>query len=143
MSLSAYTRYVRSLVEHGERRIVEINWLFESVDRSLKSAQANLNEGKKSRGYVSLRHAKNLTGFLRRSLGDIPDQKLRGHLEEFFGYVDKAIETSMTAPIYGELQEMQALLSELHEGWLHLVAPIRGTKVHVPKESRVANSSEI
>ena len=45
--------YVRSLVEHGERRIVEINWLFESVDRSLKSAQANLTEGKKSRGYVS------------------------------------------------------------------------------------------
>ena len=38
---------------------------------------------------------------------------------------------------------MQALLSELHEGWLHLVAPIRGTKVHGPEESRVANSSEI
>ena len=63
MAVSAYTRYVRSLVEHGERRIVEINWLFESVDRSLKSAQANLTEGKKSRGYVSLRHAKTSQAF--------------------------------------------------------------------------------
>ncbi len=142
MAVSAYARYVRSLVEHGERRIVEINWLFESVDRSLKSAQSNFKDGKKSRGYVSLRHAKNLTGFLRRSLGDIPDQKLRRHLEEFFGYVDKAIETSMTAPISGELREMQALLSELHEGWLHLVAPIRGSKLLEPHEVRVANLSD-
>ena len=142
MDISPYTKYVRSMVEHGERRITEINWLFESVDRSLKSAQANLKEGKKSRGYVSLRHAKNLTGFLHRSLGDIPDQKLRGHLAEFFKYVDKAIETSMTAPISEEIQEMQALLCELHEGWLHLVAPIRGTKLPQPGEVRVANSSD-
>ena len=139
---SAYARYVRSLVEHGERRITEINWLFEAVNRSLKLAQSNFIDGKKSRGYVSLRHAKNLTGFLRRSLGDIPDYKLRGHLEEFFGYIDDAIDTSMRAAISGELQEMQRLLSELHEGWLHLVTPIRGMKLSDPDEVRVASSSE-
>ena len=57
--------------------------------------------------------------------------------------MDKAIETSMTAPISEEIQEMQALLSELHEGWLHLVAPIRGAKANQSKEPLVANSSEI
>ncbi len=139
MTASAYTRYVRSLVEHGERRITEINWLFESVDRSLTFARSNFMNGKKSRGYISLRHAKNLTGFLNRSLGNIPDPKLKAHLEEFFGYVDQAIETSMRVPITEELKEMQTLLSELHGGWLHLVAPIRGHQKQSPESQRQAS----
>ena len=126
MVATAYTKYVRSMVEHGHRKITEINWLFESVERSLKQARTNFLTGKKSRAYISLRHAKNLTGFLQRSMGDIPDQKLKKHLDEFFGYVDQAIETSMRVEIADELEEMRILLSQLHEGWLHLVAPIRG-----------------
>ena len=76
------------MVEHGERRITEINWLFESVEKSLARAETNFIAEKKSRAYISLRHAKNLTGFLQKSLGDIPDQKLTKHLDEFFSYVD-------------------------------------------------------
>lgn len=142
MTASAYTKYVRSLVEHGERRITEINWLFESVDRSLLFASSNFLEGKKARGYTSLKHAKNLTGFLRRSLGNIPDAKLRSHLEEFFGYVDQAIDTSMRMPITGELKEMRALLSELHDGWLHLVAPIRGSRMGPREHQKTAFSKK-
>ena len=142
MTASAYTRYVRSLIEHGERRITEINWLFESVDRSLSFANSNFLEGKKARGYISLKHAKNLTGFLRRSLGNIPDAKLRAHLEEFFVYVDQAIDTSMRMPITEELQEMRALLSELHVGWLHLVAPIRGLQMRPEGRQKTAFSKK-
>ena len=138
---SAYAKYVRSMVEHGERKITEINWLFESVDRSLKHAQMNVLEGKLSRAYSSLRHAKNLTGFLRRALGNIPDIKLRKHLEEFFNYVDQALETSLRAEINGELKEMQALLSQLHLGWLHLVSPLRGVAFPEPAENKTALES--
>ena len=95
MDISPYTKYVRSMVEHGERRITEINWLFESVEKSLARAETNFIAEKKSRAYISLRHAKNLTGFLQKSLGDIPDQKLTKHLDEFFSYVDTCIETSL------------------------------------------------
>ena len=126
MDMSPYTKYVKLMVEHGERRIIEINWLFESVDRSLARAEANFIAEKKSRAYISLRHAKNLTGFLQKSLGDIPDQKLTKHLEEFFSYVDTSIETSLRLPIHEDLSEMRDLLKELHGGWLHLVSPIRG-----------------
>ena len=127
MDISPYTKYVRSMVEHGERRITEINWLFESVERSLARAEINFIAEKKARAYVSLRHAKNLTGFLQKSLGDIPDQKLRRHLDEFFSYVDNCIETSLRLPIHEDLSEMRGLLKELHGGWLHLVSPIRGS----------------
>lgn len=126
MDISPYTKYVRSMVEHGERRITEINWLFESVEKSLALAETNFIAEKKSRAYISLRHAKNLTGFLQKSLGDIPDQKLTKHLDEFFVYVDTCIETSLRLPIHEDLSEMRDLLKELHGGWLHLVSPIRG-----------------
>lgn len=129
MGMSQYTKYVKSMVEHGERRITEINWLFESVDRSLKMAEQNHREKKHSRAYISLRHAKNLTGFLQRSLGDLPDPKLVKHLREFFNYVDGCINTSLRLPIYNELADMRQMLKELHLGWLHLVSPIRGEKL--------------
>ena len=132
MDISPYTKYVRSMVEHGERRITEINWLFESVERSLARAETNFVADKKSRAYISLRHAKNLTGFLQISLGDIPDQKLTKHLGEFFSYVDNCIETSLRLPIHEDLSEMRGLLKDLHEGWLHLVSPIRGGKLEEP-----------
>ena len=48
MDISPYTKYVRSMVEHGERRITEINWLFESVEKSLARAETNFIAEKKS-----------------------------------------------------------------------------------------------
>ena len=110
MDISPYTKYVRSMVEHGERRITEINWLFESVEKSLARAETNFIAEKKSRAYISLRHAKNLTGFLQKSLGDIPDQKLTKHLDEFFFYVDTCIETSLRLPIHEDLSEMRGFV---------------------------------
>jgi len=139
MDVSPYTNYVRSMVEHGERRLTEINWLFEAVEKSLSSAERNFLAKKKSSAYISLRHAKNLTGFLKRSLGDIPDPKLTKHLEEFFAYVEHCIETSLRLPIYDDLAEMRSLLNELHAGWLHLVSPIRG----VSRAETSGNSSDV
>ena len=48
MDISPYTKYIRSMVDHGERRITEINWLFESVERSLERAEGNFIDEKKS-----------------------------------------------------------------------------------------------
>ena len=127
------------MVEHGHRKITEINWLFNSVDRSLGQAQSNFDNGKRSRAYISLRHAKNLAGFLQRSLGEIPDQKIKKHLHEFFTYINQALETSIRGEIADELAEMRVLLSELHEGWLHLVSPMRGIRLHDVDENRAAS----
>ena len=141
MDISPYTKYVRSMVEHGERRITEINWLFESVEKSLERAEKNFIAKKKSRAYISLRHAKNLTGFLQKSLGNIPDQKLTKHLDEFFSYVDTCIETSLRLPIHEDLSDMRGLLKELHGGWRHLVSPIRGRAIE--EQSIISSDANI
>lgn len=135
MDTSPYLTYVRSMVSHGERRITEINWLFESTSRSLRRARENFAAQKRSRAYISLRHAKNLAGFLSKSLGDIPDEKLQKHLNEFFDYVDACILASLRIPIDDQLDEMQELLNQLHQGWLHLVSPIRGEALPDHKEA--------
>ena len=139
MDITPYRKYVQAMLAHGERRITEINWLFESVERSLERAERNFLEEKKSRAYISLRHARNLAGFLERALGDLPDPKLTKHLGEFFAYVDECIETSLRFPVYHDLSEMRSLLKDLHKGWLYLVSPIRGCR----REHTVSRSGDV
>ena len=126
MDISPYTKYVRSMVEHGERRITEINWLFESVEKSLARAETNFIAEKKSQSIHFSASCKKFDRLSSKIFGDIPDQKLTKHLDEFFSYVDTCIETSLRLPIHEDLSEMRDLLKELHGGWLHLVSPLRG-----------------
>ena len=126
MAASHYSRYVQSMVAHGGQRMADINWLFKSVDASLRVAQKRINEDERKRAMVSLQHAKNLCSFLQKSLGDLPDPKLVKHLDEFFLYVDTAIDSSLRLPLDDDLTEMRTLVSHLHRGWSHLVSPIRG-----------------
>ena len=60
MAASHYSRYVQSMVAHGGQRMADINWLFTSVDASLRVAQKRLNEDERKRAMVSLQHAKKL-----------------------------------------------------------------------------------
>jgi flagellin-specific chaperone FliS len=132
MAVSHYTRYVQSMVAHGGQRMADINWLFASVDSSLRVAQKRLGANERKRALVSLQHAKNLCGFLQKSLGDLPDPKLVKHLSEFFHYVDDSIDSSLRLPLDNDLCEMRALISDLHHGWEHLVSPIRTAPVALP-----------
>ena len=125
MAASHYTRYVQSMVAHGGKRASDIEWLFTSIDGSLHFAQQRMIADERQRALVSLKHAKNLCGFLKKALGDLPDRKLVRHLEEFFLYVDTSIDSSLRLPLDNDLSEMRALIDELHHGWQHLISPIR------------------
>ena len=126
MKASHYTRYVQAMVAQGGQRMADIHWLFQSVDSSIRVAQKRLSAGERKRALVSLRHAKNLCGFLEKSLGDLPDPKLVRHLEAFFRYVDECIDSSLRLPLDEDLTEMRTLIADLHRGWEHLVSPLRG-----------------
>ena len=134
MAASHYSRYVQSMVAHGGQRMADINWLFKSVDASLRVAQKRINEDERKRAMVSLQHAKNLCSFLQKSLGDLPDPKLVRHLDEFFLYVDAVIDSSLRLPLDDDLSEMRSLVSDLHRGWNHLVSPIRGHAEGTPDQ---------
>tara|TARA_B100000900_G_scaffold283717_1_gene243051 strand:+ start:247 stop:666 length:420 start_codon:yes stop_codon:yes gene_type:complete len=125
MAVSPYTKYVQSMVAHGGKRASDIEWLFGSIDQSLHLAQKRLLADERKRALVSLQHAKNLCGFLKKSLGDLPDPKLVKHLDEFFLYVGDSIDSSLRLPIDNDLSEMRTLIDDLHYGWQHLISPIR------------------
>ena len=128
MAVSHYTRYVQSMVAHGGKRASDIEWLFTSIDDSLHFAQQRLFDDERKRALVSLQHAKNLCGFLQKALGDLSDKRLVKHLDEFFLYVDTSIDSSLRLPLNNDLSEMRALIKDLHQGWQHLVSPIRTAK---------------
>jgi flagellin-specific chaperone FliS len=134
MAVSHYTRYVQSMVAQGGQRMADINWLFASVDSSLRVAQKRLIAGERKRALVSLQHAKNLCGFLQKSLGDLPDPRLVKHLNEFFLYVDDSIDSSLRLPLDNDLSEMRTLISDLHRGWEHLISPMRGHAAATPRQ---------
>ena len=125
MAVSHYTRYVQSMVAHGGKRASDIEWLFTSIDGSLRIVQKRMSLDERERALVSLHHAKNLCGFLQKALGDLPDERLVKHLDEFFLYVDTSIDSSLRLPLVNDLSEMRALINDLHEGWQHLISPIR------------------
>ena len=125
MAVSPYTKYVQSMVAHGGKRASDIEWLFGCIDQSLLFAQKRLLADERKRALISLQHAKNLCGFLKKSLGDLPDPKLVKHLNEFFLYVGDSIDSSLRLPLDNDLSEMRALIDDLHHGWQHLVSPIR------------------
>ena len=58
MAASHYSRHVQFMVAHAGQRIADINWLFTSVDASLRVAQKRLNEDERKRAMVSLQREK-------------------------------------------------------------------------------------
>jgi flagellin-specific chaperone FliS len=125
MAVSHYTRYVQSMVAHGGKRASDIEWLFKSIDASLRVVQKRMSANERERALVSLQHARNLCGFLQQALGDLPDKRLVKHLDAFFLYVDTSIDSSFRLPLDDDLSEMRTLIDELHRGWQHLISPIR------------------
>ena len=121
--MSHFASYIKSLVAFGEPRLSEINWLFESLITSLDTARRNAEFVRTSQSITSLRHAKNLLSFLRRSLSDIPDETLVEHLEEFFDYMEDSLDRAIQLPLAEEIEELTALINDLRAGWEKLVAP--------------------
>ena len=128
--MSNFTQYVKSLVVFGEERQQEIRWLFDALDNSLAIAQKNATVQRSSSAASSLRHAKNLLSFLNRCFGDLPDQQLVAHLEDFFAMLDRAVDQSIQLPLEEDLEEIRELIAELQKGWETLLMP----STTVPKE---------
>ena len=51
MTVSHYTRYVQSMVAHGGKRASDIEWLFKSIDESLRFAQKRLIAEERKRAW--------------------------------------------------------------------------------------------
>ena len=61
--------------------------------------------------------------FLERSFLELPDPQLVGHLNDFFGMLDRSMEQSMQLPLEEDLQELRLLVCDLQKGWETLLMP--------------------
>lgn len=121
--MSHFAQYIQSLTIFSEEKQQEIHWLFDSLVNSLAIAERNAQAQRHASAATSLRHAKNLMRFLNRSFQSLPDQKLVGHLNEFFDMMERSVEHSMQLPLEEDLQEIRLLVCDLQKGWETLLMP--------------------
>ncbi len=121
--MSHFAQYIKSLAIFSEEKQQEIHWLFDSLINSLAIAERNAQAQRHASAGTSLRHAKNLMRFLGRSFQDLPDPQLVGHLDDFFGMLERSMDHSMQLPLEEDLQEIRLLVCELQKGWESLLMP--------------------
>ena len=121
--MSHFAQYIQNLAVFSEDKQQEIRWLFDSLINSLAIAERNAHSQRHASAATSLRHAKNLMRFLERSFQELPDPQLVGHLNDFFGMLDRSMEQSMQLPLEEDLQELRLLVCDLQKGWETLLMP--------------------
>jgi len=121
--VSHFAQYIKSLAIFSEDKQQEIRWLFDSLINSLAIAERNAHAQRHASAATSLRHAKNLLRFLDRSFQELPDAQLVGHLNDFFGMLERSMDHSMQLPLEEDLQEIRLLVCDLQKGWETLLMP--------------------
>ena len=94
----------------------ELNFLFDSLLLSLRTASKNAGSSAILRSVPSIRHAKNLSSLLETALLRLPIPSLHGHIKDLFEYFQRTLEENSQIPIYGELDELSQLTVELRKG---------------------------
>jgi flagellin-specific chaperone FliS len=94
----------------------ELNFLFDSLLISLRTASRNAGSSSIVRAVPSIVHAMNLSTLLEAALLKIPIPSLCGHINDLFDYFRRTLEDNSHIPISGELDELIQLTIELREG---------------------------
>tara|TARA_B100001250_G_C19311378_1_gene576421 strand:- start:47 stop:475 length:429 start_codon:yes stop_codon:yes gene_type:complete len=94
----------------------EMQFLFDSLLLSLKTASKNAGSASISRAFPSIKHAQNLSSLLEIALLKLPVPSLHGHIEDLFEYVQRTLEENSHVPVKDELEELAQLTIELRKG---------------------------
>ena len=94
----------------------ELEFLFDSLLLSLKTASKNAGSVSISRALPSIKHAQNLSRMLESALLKLPVPSLHGHLCDLFEYFQKTLEENGHVPVEEELEELAQLTIELKKG---------------------------
>ena len=94
----------------------ELEFLFDSLLLSLKTASKHAGSASLSRALPSIKHAKNLSRLLESALLKLPIPSLHGHLLDLFEYFESTLEENSHVPANEELEELSQLTIELRKG---------------------------
>ena len=94
----------------------ELEFLFDSLLISLKTASKRASTTSISRSLPSIKHASNLSHALNIALLRLPVPSLHQHVDDLFGYFEKTLEENSHVPVSSELDELRELTLELRKG---------------------------
>jgi flagellin-specific chaperone FliS len=94
----------------------ELQFLFNSLLVSLKTASKHAGASTILRATPSLKHAQNLARFLEKALLKLPVPSLHNHICDLFDYVQRSLEENLRVPVEDELLELLQLTQELRKG---------------------------
>ena len=94
----------------------ELEFLFDSLLLSLKTASKHAESTSISRAVPSIKHAQNLSRFLENALLKLPVRSLHEHISDLFEYTQRTLEENCHVPIKEELEELAQLTVELRKG---------------------------
>ena len=94
----------------------ELEFLFDSLLLSLKTASKHAGSASISRAFPSIKHAQNLSRLLETALMKLPVPSLHGHIDDLFEYFQRTLEENSHVPVKDELEELAHLTIELRKG---------------------------
>lgn len=117
----------------------ELNFLFDSLLLSLRTASKNAGSSSIVRAVPSIKHAKNLSTLLEAALLELPIPSLCSHISELFDYFRRTLEENSQIPISGELDELIQLTIELRKG-IHSLSSSQTTELTAEKGTQAVES---
>ena len=111
--LKKITRQIESFFSDGNP---ELDFLFDSLLLSLKTASKNAGSSSIARATPSIKHAQTLSTLLEAALLKLPVLSLHEHIQDLFEYFQRTLQENLHIPIHSELDDLAQLTAELRKG---------------------------
>jgi flagellin-specific chaperone FliS len=114
--MNQVSQLTHQISEFASESQTELDFLFDSLLLSLKTASKHAATENIGRAVPSMRHAQNLSNFLAKALLKVPVPSLHAHINDLFAYFQRTLEDNLRIPIKDELDELLQLTFELRKG---------------------------
>jgi hypothetical protein len=126
-----YLNKIKTDIEKfGSENNQEMEFLFQSLRHSLKTALKQARNLNLKRCTPSTKHSINLSRLLYRNLSSVPVPSLVSHLDDLFAYIDESLQSNLKLPITEDFEELIVLVEELEKAVKTLLKPIENIRPH-------------
>ena len=113
----------------GSEKNQEMEFLFQSLTHSLKTARKQAKNLNIQRCTPSTKHATNLSRLLYKNLSSVPVPSIVSHLDDLFGYIEETLQNNLKLPIAEDFEELIILVEELEKAVKALLEPIKNIQL--------------
>ena len=128
MTMHYISKMKTDIEKFGSENNQEMEFLFQSLRHSLKTALKQARNLNLKRCTPSTKHSINLSRLLYRNLSSVPVPSLISHLDDLFAYIEESLQSSLKLPITEDFEELIVLVEELEKAVKTLLKPIENIR---------------